>query len=134
MRLNPRSTIVNPNPRGDEIMAPHDVLMERYIQVCAAMKKLIATVLSDEKDVLFVTVKLKREEFGMVIFIEFVLQEKRHMCCFYVTTLGQSEGAPLEDIIKIVWGMLPLSSCSLYPRTAGFSPVLVLLKVQPVRT
>jgi len=29
-------------------MAPRDVLMEHYIQECAAVKKLIATVLFDE--------------------------------------------------------------------------------------
>lgn len=71
--------------------------MENYIHECAAVKKLIATVLSDEKDVIFVTVTVKREDVRMFVFIEFVLQEKRQVCFSYVTTLGQSgECAPLR--------------------------------------
>jgi hypothetical protein len=78
-------------------MALHDVVMEHYIQECAAVKKLIATVLSDEKDVIFMTVTLKREEVRMLVLIEFFPQEKRQMCCSYVTTLGQAgECAPLK--------------------------------------
>jgi len=70
-------------------VVPHDVLMGHYIQECAAVKKLSATALSDGKDVIFVTVTLKREDFTMLVFIEFVLQEKWQTCCSYVTTLGQ---------------------------------------------
>jgi hypothetical protein len=61
-------------------MALHDVLMEHYILECAAVKKLIATVLLEEKDVIFMTVTLKREEVRMLVLIEFVPQEKRQMC------------------------------------------------------
>jgi hypothetical protein len=64
--VNSLPTILNPSPRGDEIMAPHDVLMEHYVQECAAARKL-HTILSDEKDVIFVTVTLKLEEVRMVV-------------------------------------------------------------------
>jgi hypothetical protein len=78
-------------------MAPHDVLMSHYIHECAAVKKLISTVLSDEKHVIFMTVTLKREEVRMLVSIEFALQEKREMYCSYATTLSQSgECAPLK--------------------------------------
>lgn len=95
--MNPRSTILNPSPRGEEIMAPHDVLMSHYIQECAAVKKLVATVLPDEKRAIFMIVTLKREEVRMLVSIEFLLQEKRETCCSYATTLVQSgECAPLK--------------------------------------
>jgi hypothetical protein len=78
-------------------MAPHDVLMSHYIQECAAVKKLIVTVLSDEKHVIFMTVTLKREEVRMLVSAEFVLGRRKKKCCSYATTLGQSgECAPLK--------------------------------------
>jgi len=71
--------------------------MSHYIQECAAVKKFIATVLSDEKHVIFVIVTLKREEVRMLVSIEFLLQKKRETCCCYATTLVQSgECAPLK--------------------------------------
>ena len=61
------------------------------------MKKLIATALSDEKDVIYITVTLKREEVRMLVSVEFVPQEKRLMCCSYMTTLSQpGECTPLK--------------------------------------
>jgi hypothetical protein len=47
--------------------------MEHYVQECAALKKLIATVLADEKEAIFMTVTLEREEVRRLAFIEFVL-------------------------------------------------------------
>jgi len=125
--VNPASSIVNPSPRGDEIMALHHVLMEHYIQECAAVKKLIATALSDEKDVIYITVTLKREEVRMLVSVEFVPQEKRLMCCSYMTTLSQpGECTPLKTQ-KLYGGVATFVLQSL-SRNAGFSPVLVLLK------
>jgi hypothetical protein len=116
--VNILSTILKPCPRGDEIMAPRDVLMGHYVQECAAARKLIDTILWDEKDVIFVTVTLKREEFRMLVFIQFVPQENQQMYC--VTTPGQcGECAPLSEL---VWRMLPLSSCSLYVAPPDFHP------------
>lgn len=78
-------------------MAPYDVLMSHYIRECAAVKKLIATVLSDEKHVIFMIVTLKRKEVRMLVSIDFLLQEKREMCCSHATTLVQSgESTPLK--------------------------------------
>lgn len=94
-------------------MAPHDVLMEH------------------EKHVIFVTVTLKREEVRMLVFIEFVLQEKTaDVLPLRDNTRPVRECAPLKTV-KIVWTMLQLSSCSLYLARRIFAR-LGPVEVQPI--
>lgn len=89
------------------------------------MKKLIAKIHSDEKYVIFMTVTVKREDVGMFVFIEFVLQKKKITAD---VLLLRDNCRPVrrvratEDIVKMVWWMLPLSSCSLYLASPDFHP------------